>query len=126
VTDSLTVPSVSAAFTGFADMPPVFATAYLVGFVEWTCIEALRPYLLPQQRTVGTHVNISHCAATPVGMKVTSEVELVSVEGKRLLFKVLCRDEKDVICEGQHERFVVDLEKFKSRVASKGQQGKAQ
>lgn len=52
VDDRLTVPAVAPAFTGFADMPPVFATAFLVGFVEWTCIEALRPYLGPAQKTV--------------------------------------------------------------------------
>lgn len=74
-------------------MPSVFATAYLIGFVEWTYIEALRPHLSPEQRTVGTHVNLSHSAATPVGM--------------------------NVICEGTHERFIIDHEKFMSRVQSK-------
>lgn len=123
VDDSLTVPAVSAAFTGFSDMPPVFATAYMVGFVEWTCIEALRPYLAPSQRTVGTHVNLSHSAATPVGMQVTAEVELVEVEGKRLTFKVLCRDEVEVICEGRHERFIVEAQQFIRRVTSKGERG---
>lgn len=123
VDDSLTVPAVSAAFTGFSDMPPVFATAYMVGFVEWACIEALRPYLAPSQRTVGTHVNLSHSAATPVGMQVTAEVELIEVEGKRLTFKVLCRDEVDVICEGRHERFIVEAQQFIRRVTSKGERG---
>jgi fluoroacetyl-CoA thioesterase len=123
VDDSLTVPAVSNAFTGFVDMPPVFATAYLVGFVEWTCVEALRPYLDPSQRTVGTHVDLSHCAATPVGMQVTAEIELVEIEGKRLTFRILCRDEVDVICEGRHERFIVDAEKFVRRVASKLERG---
>ncbi|CAL8481753.1 thioesterase family protein [Caballeronia sp. S22] len=121
VDDSLTVPAVSAAFTGFSDMPPVFATAYMVGFVEWSCIEALRPYLSASQRTVGTHIDLSHSAATPVGMSVTAEVELIAVEGKRLTFKVSCRDDVDVICEGRHERFVIDAEKFLGRVASKSQ-----
>src|SRR5262245_16660732 len=98
VEERLTVPAVSASFTGFADMPPVFATALLVGFVEWTCIEALRPHLAAGQRTVGTHVNLSHCAATPVGLNVTAAVELVEVEGKKLTFKVVCRDDIEVIC----------------------------
>ncbi|HWT96102.1 MAG TPA: thioesterase family protein [Terriglobales bacterium] len=120
VTDSLTVPAVSSAFTSFADMPPVFATAYLVGFVEWACIEALKPYLTPQQKTVGIHVDLSHSAATPVGMTVTAEVELVAVDRNRLTFNVLCRDEVEVICEGRHERFVVDAAKFLEKVAAKG------
>lgn len=125
VDDSLTVPAVSAAFTGFSDMPPVFATAFMVGFVEWACIEALSPYFTASQRTVGTHVDLSHSAATPTGMKVTAEVELVAIEGKRLTFQVLCRDEVDVICEGRHERFIIDAEKFIQRVRSKKQCGNA-
>ena len=119
VDDGLTVPQVSSQFTGFADMPSVFATAYLIGFVEWTCIEALRPHLSPEQRTVGTHVNLSHSAATPVGMNVIAEVTLTHIEGRKLTFTVVCRDEVDVICEGTHERFIIDHEKFMSRVQSK-------
>jgi fluoroacetyl-CoA thioesterase len=64
----LTVPNVSTAFGAFHDMPPVFATAFMVGFVEATCIEALKRYLVEGQHTVGIHVDLSHSAATPVGM----------------------------------------------------------
>ncbi|MGA2636178.1 thioesterase family protein [Methylocella sp.] len=63
IDQSLTVPAVSPAFTGFADMPPVLATAYMVGFIERACIEALRPHLDEGERTVGTHVDVSHVAA---------------------------------------------------------------
>jgi fluoroacetyl-CoA thioesterase len=119
IDSSLTVPQISDKFTGFSDMPQVFATAYLVGFVEWTCVEALAPYLDPQQKTVGTSVNLSHSAATPIGMKVTAEVTLRQIEGKKLSFTVICRDEVDVICEGTHERFIIDHEKFMTRVQSK-------
>ena len=108
VDQRLTVPAVAEAFTGFAEMPAVFATAFLVGFVEWTCIEALRPYLSPEQRTVGVHVDLSHSAATPVGMRMTADVELISVADRKLRFKVACRDDAEPICEGFHERFVVD------------------
>ena len=117
--EALTVPAVSAAFAGFADMPPVFATAYLVGFVEWTCIELLRPYLAEQQRSVGIRVDIGHTAATPVGMRVTAEVELVALEGRRLRFKVECRDEVELIGTGFHERAIIDGVKFMERVARK-------
>lgn len=116
----LTVPSVAAAFTGFADMPPVFATAFMVGFVEWACIEALRPYLDAHQRTVGTHVDMTHVAATPIGMKVTAAVELVAVEGRSLRFKVECRDDVEVIGQGFHERAIIDADKFMQRVRRKG------
>jgi len=119
VDDRLTVPAVSQAFTGFSDMPPVFATAFLVGFVEWTCIEALKPYLSAKQKTVGVHVDLSHSAATPVGMTVTADVELIEVEGSRLRFKVRCRDDKEVICEGHHDRFIVETDRFMERLEKK-------
>jgi len=115
----LTVPAVSPAFTGFTDMPPVFATAFLVGFVEWTCIEALRPYLPAGARTVGVHVDLSHIAATPVGMQVSADVELIAVQGRQLRFRVLCRDDADLICEGHHDRALVDFERFMARMQSK-------
>jgi fluoroacetyl-CoA thioesterase len=126
VDESLTVPAVSKAFSGFADMPPVFATAFLVGFAEWTCIEALKPYLSADQRTVGVHVDLSHSGATPVGMTVTAEVELVAVEGRRLRFKVTCRDDVEVVSEGHHERFIIDMPRFLERLGRKGLQQAAE
>lgn len=119
VDTSLTVPAVSQAFTGFRDMPPVFATAFMVGFIEWACIEAMRPWLEPGEHSVGTHVNISHVAATPIGMAVTAFVDLVAVEGRKFTFRVTCRDEVDVIGEGTHERVVINPEKFMARVLAK-------
>ena len=119
VEPGLTVPEVSPAFGEFRDMPPVFATAYMVGFVEATCIEGMKPFMGPGQGSVGVHVDMSHSAATPVGMTVTAEVELVSVEGRRLRFKIECRDDKDVIGAGFHERFVIEVPKFVARVEAK-------
>ncbi|GGF81405.1 thioesterase [Azorhizobium oxalatiphilum] len=119
VDERLTVPAVSQAFTSFSDMPPVFATAFLVGFVEWACIEALKPHLAPGEKTVGVHVDLSHDAATPVGMTVTAQVELIAVEGRKLRFKVSCRDEADAICAGYHERYVIDADRFLARLAQK-------
>jgi fluoroacetyl-CoA thioesterase len=119
VDETLTVPSVSRAFKGFADMPPVFATAFLVGFVEWTCVVALRPFLSRDERTVGVHVDLSHSAATPVGMRVFATVELAAIEGRKLRFKVVCRDEAEIICEGRHDRFVIDESRFMARLARK-------
>ena len=115
----LTVPELSAVLPRFRDMPPVFATAFLVAFVEHTCIEALAPYLDEHEWTVGTHVDISHCAATPVGMQVTAEVELVAVEGRCLTFRVECRDEKELVGAGTHERVVVDAPGFLARARAK-------
>jgi fluoroacetyl-CoA thioesterase len=117
VTPDLTVPSVSPHFPGFHDMPAVFATAFMVGFVEDTCVAALKPHLASGQRSVGTHVNVGHSAATPIGMKASCEVELVEVEGRKLRFKVLCTDEKGPIGEGFHDRVLIDLERFLARLA---------
>jgi fluoroacetyl-CoA thioesterase len=119
VDESLTVPAVSEHFTGFRDMPPVFATAFMVGFIEWACIEAIRPYLEPGEHTVGTHVNVSHSAATPTGMNVTAFVELTAAEGRKLSFCVTCRDDAGVIGEGTHQRVVINPEKFMQRVSTK-------
>lgn len=113
-----TVPRM-ADWPGFADMPAVFATAMMVGFMEQTCIEALRPYLDDGQRTVGTHVDISHVAATPVGMVVQARVELVEVHGKALAFKVTCSDAAGLIGEGMHRRAIIDLRRFEERLAAK-------
>ncbi len=116
----LTVPQVSPAFADFRAMPPVFATAYLVGFVEATCVEALKPYLTDGRMTVGTHIDISHSAATPIGMRVTATVELIAVEGRRLRFRVECRDDAEAIAAGHHDRVLIDPPKFIARVEAKG------
>jgi fluoroacetyl-CoA thioesterase len=116
---SVTVPALPPLLGDLADMPPVFATACMVAFVETTCIEALAPYLAEGEKTVGTHVDLSHFAATPIGMRVTAEVELVAVEGRKLRFKVECRDEKEVIGAGFHERFIIDAAKFMARLEKK-------
>ena len=118
VTPALTVPSV-VALAHFGDMPPVFATAFMVGFVEDSCIAAIRPFLQPGQHSVGIHVDLSHTAATPVGLKVFARVELVRVEGRRLTFEVACRDEREAIGGGRHQRMLIDQARFEARVAAK-------
>ena len=104
---------------GFADMPPVFATAMMIGFMEQTCIQALRPYLTASQRTVGTHVDMNHIAATPVGMKVVAEIELVEAKGKSLTFRVRCSDDAGLIGEGVHQRAIIDVRRFQERLAGR-------
>jgi predicted thioesterase len=84
VSESLSVPAQARIFDPGTDMPPVFATAQMIAFVEWTCVAALAPYLGSDQRTVGTRVDMTHTAATPIGMTVTAEVELVEVNDRTL------------------------------------------
>ena len=101
-------------------MPEVFATGYLVGFLEWACILAIKPHLdWPSEQSVGTHINVSHQAATPVGLEVIANVELVKIEGKKLTFNVEARDTVDIISKGVHERFIINKEKFISKVNEK-------
>jgi fluoroacetyl-CoA thioesterase len=119
VGEALAVPAQGRALGFPQDMPPVFATANMIAFVEWTCVAALAPYLAPHQRTVGTRVEISHNAATPVGMQVTAEVELIEIHGRRLRFKVNCHDEAEPIGDGFHERMIVDHDRFMARLAQK-------
>src|SRR5215475_3446201 len=97
VGEALSVPAQARHFDSGTEMPPVFATAQMIAFVEWTCVHALAPYLAPDQRTVGTRVEMTHTAATPIGMTVTAEVELVEIDDRTLRFRVVCRDEKEPI-----------------------------
>jgi fluoroacetyl-CoA thioesterase len=119
VGEALAVPAQARLFDPHTDMPPVFATAQMIAFVEWTCVWAVAPYLAPNQRTVGTRVEMTHAAATPIGMKVSAEVELVAFDGRTLRFGALCRDEKEIIGEGFHERMVIDHDRFLARLARK-------
>src|SRR5437762_12479682 len=116
---ALAVPAQAQLFDPSTEMPPVFATAQMIAFVEWTCVHALAPYLAPDQRTVGTRVEMTHIAATPVGMVVTAEVELVEIDGRRFRFQATCRDEVETIGEGFHERMVIDHARFMERLGRK-------
>jgi fluoroacetyl-CoA thioesterase len=119
VTDRLIVPEMADCFSNFAAMPPVFATAYLVAFVEWTCVRFLADHLLDGEATVGTKVDLSHDAATPAGMRASAAIELIAMEGRKLRFKVACRDARDAIGAGFHERFVIDEARFLAKLDQK-------
>lgn len=111
------VPQVAPEWPGFVDMPPVFATAMMIGFVEQTCVCALRPYLPEGQSTVGTHVDISHVAPTPLGGRVTAEITVTEVRGRHLGFDVACHDESGPIGRGTHRRTIVDTAVFVQRLS---------
>ena len=116
-----TVPHLYPESAEFRVMPDVFATGFLVGLVEWTCIQALLPHLdWPREQSLGTHLNLSHTAPTPPGRTITVRVTLARVEGRRLWFDVQARDEANVVSEGTHERVMVDAERFKQRLAGPG------
>jgi fluoroacetyl-CoA thioesterase len=119
VSEAMAVPAQGRMMGGTVEMPPVFATANMIAFVEWTSVAALAPYLAPNQRTVGTKIDMTHTAATPIGTQVTAEIELVEIDGRRLRFKVSCHDESEPIGAGFHERAIVDHDRFMARLARK-------
>lgn len=94
----------------------VFATPMMIGLMEAASMNAVRDYLPKGYSTVGTSVNIKHMSATRVGKKVWAEAELIEIDRKRLVFKVNAYDEDKKIGEGTHERFVIDDEKFMSKL----------
>lgn len=97
----------------------VFATPFLIALAEKTCLESIKSELEDGQSSVGSQINIKHMAATPIGMTVRCESELIEVEKSRLLFKVVAFDDQEQVMEGTHERFVIDMEKFFARVDKK-------
>ena len=102
-------------------MAPVLATPRLISFLERTAHLSVLPYLAEGQSTVGTLVNVRHLAATPVGMEVRFRAELVEVDRRRLRFKVEAWDEVEKIGEGEHERFIIDWQRFLDGIAKKRQ-----
>jgi fluoroacetyl-CoA thioesterase len=120
VSDDKTVPALYPEAPEFQLMPRVFASGYLIGLIEWTCIQAVNPHIdWPREQTVGTRFDLSHSAPTPPGCPVTVSVELSGVDKRRLEFRVSARDDAGVVSEGTHERFVVDAERFVSALAKR-------
>ena len=120
VPESKLVPALYPESPEFQAMPAVFATGYLVGFLEWAALLVAKPHLdWPREQTVGTHVNVGHLAATPAGLIVTARATLVGVDGRKLRYEVEADDGVDVIARGTHERAIILREKFDARVAEK-------
>ena len=120
VPDNKTVPFIYEEAQDFQSMPRVFATGFMVALVEWACVDLIKPHLdWPREQSLGTHVDLSHLAATLPGMSVEVRARLERVEGRKLVFHVSARDDLDVITEGRHERHVIDKSRFDQRVAAK-------
>ena len=97
----------------------VFATPAMVALMESAAYQSVISALEPGMGTVGTLMEIKHISATPLGMRVTAESELVEVDGRRLVFSVQASDESGLIGTGTHERFIVKDEKFMAKAESK-------
>jgi Predicted thioesterase len=98
---------------------PVFATPAMIALMELTASDSVSAYLEEGTGTVGTKLDVKHVSATPIGMKITCESELVEIDRKRLVFQVTAYDDAGLIGEGLHERFIVDNEKFMAKVNAK-------
>ena len=94
----------------------VLATPKMINLIEEAALNAVEQLLPEGKQSLGTHLDVSHIAATPVGMTVTAEAELIEVDGRKLLFAVRARDQMDLISEGRHERVVVTASSFQARL----------
>lgn len=113
VTDQNTAAAVGSGLV------PVFATPYMIALMENAAVNAVQAQLEEGQGTVGTRLEVTHDAATPVGMKVWAEAELTAVEGKKLTFTVKAFDEAGVIGGGAHERFIITVDRFLAKAQAK-------
>ena len=98
---------------------PVFATPAAVALAEETAWRSVAGELEEGQGTVGTLMELAHIAATPLGMKVRCETELVEIDRRKLVFTVKVYDEKEKVADGRHERFIIDNAKFLSKAEGK-------
>ena len=113
VTDQLTAAAVGSGSV------EVFATPYMVAAMENAACETIRPYYGEGENSVGTKLEITHDAATPVGMKYWAEAEVTEVDRRRIVLKVTAYDETGIIGSGTHERFIIQMEKFLAKAEAK-------
>jgi fluoroacetyl-CoA thioesterase len=111
-------PEDTAAAYG-SGLVPVLSTPHLIALMEGAAQAAIAPHLEAGQTAVGTVVEMKHLAATPVGMQVRVRAEVVAVDGRRLRFRVEAWDAVEKVGEAEHERFVIDQDRFMKRVAEK-------
>ena len=105
------------AFMGPASR--VYATPEMINDMEYACRDLLLEHLDAGEDSVGSHVDVAHLAATPLGMTVTLEVRIIAIEKRRVSFEVIARDALEECGRGTHVRFVVDIEKSRQRIADK-------
>jgi fluoroacetyl-CoA thioesterase len=121
-----TVPFMYREAAELQAMPEVFATGFMIGLMEWTCVQLLAPHLDAGEGSVGTHVDVSHTAATLPGFAVTVDAECTAVDGRRLSFHVRAHDGVELIGEGRHERAIVAWDRFNTKVAEKAKKANSE
>lgn len=119
--EELLVSEANSAKSMGSGLLDVFATPAMIALMELTSWKSVAPHMEEGCGTVGTLLNVTHDAATPLGMKVWCESELVEIDGRRLVFDVTAYDEKGRIGGGRHERFIVNNEKFQAKANKKAE-----
>ena len=119
-----TVPYLYPEAHEFQLMPTVFATGFMVGLMEWTCLKIVDPHLDEGEGSLGVRIDVTHLAATVPGQTVTVDAECTKIDGRRLYFHVKAHDGIDLISEGEHERMIVNWEKFIGRVNDKAKKAR--
>ena len=109
----------NAAVTAGSGTLPVFATPWMCALMEKASWTAVAPAWSRARRTVGTRLNITHDSATPLGLKVWAESQVTAVDGRRIEFQVTAYDERGLIGQGTHERFVVADDRFLAKAQRK-------
>ena len=101
---------------------PVLATPAMVALMEAAAVACVKDDLAQGRETLGVHVDVEHIAPTPVGLKVTATAELIERKGRRLVFKVEARDDREPIGRGRHTRVIVDSARFRAKARAKQQE----
>ncbi|MBO4264610.1 MAG: thioesterase family protein [Clostridia bacterium] len=117
--ETVKVAKENTASTVGSGLLPVFATPSMIALMEKTASESVAPYLEEGLGTVGTHIDVMHTSATPLGMEIVCQSELIEIDGRRLVFSVVAFDECGEIGKGTHERFIINNEKFLAKAVSK-------
>ncbi|MDR1386959.1 MAG: hypothetical protein LBJ44_05110 [Propionibacteriaceae bacterium] len=118
---AMVAPSLADQFAAFADLPLALSTSALVGFVEQACLELLDGHLDPGQFSVSVDVQLTHTIASPLGAKLTAELQVLSVEPRSVVVAVTISDDEAVVSVGQHRRAILNRERFEQRLAEKAE-----
>ena len=118
--EAVVLPELTAKHIGSGTVP-VLATPMMIALMEKTCRLSVKPYLKEGQETVGTHVDVSHDSATPEGMTVWCESEVVEIDRRKITFRVVVYDKDGIVGQGMHERFIIDENRFRDKMEQKKQ-----
>lgn len=114
-----TVPHLLPESAEFAALPDVLATGYLIGIIEWACMRTVNEHLDDGEQTLGVHVDLSHQAPTLPGNTLNVTTELTRVTGRQLTFTVTAADDAGTVCQGTHQRAIIDRARFEAKLATR-------